>query len=522
MLKRFIVTLSALLVMCGVYTFAPLANAVDVNPEDLLTADVAPEGSQPVDDASEQAPKTTQSLELQSIAPQSMAGWNAGYIISDTVMSNNSMDVNSIQNFLNSAGAGCNSNCLKNTYNGAQAIKNAANNYNINPQVLIVLLQKETSLVTMNNPEEWRYRTAVGYGCPDGAPCDAQYYGLDNQLNRAAQLFRTVLDGGWSNYPVGVNYIQYNPNAGCGGTNVNILNRATSALYRYTPYQPNQAAINGGGDGCSSWGNRNFFSTFSDWFGNPQTGGFFPDGHVDEITSLGNGDVKVRGWTFDRDDTNASIQAHVYVGGPAGTASAGCGATTANLDSTDVNNAFSIAGNHRFEFTCNTRFRGSLPVYVYGINIGPGSSTIIGQGKVSIACTDLCPVYRVYNTRTGAHHSTQDSNEYLTLTNDGWNFEGISWFTPTSGKEVSRLYHPISGEHLWTMDQNEVRVLTSQAGWIHEGRAWYAANTVTNSPVYRLFNIVTGEHLYTADKNEVNVLSSENDWNNEGILYYAY
>jgi len=84
-------------------------------------------------------------------------------------------------------------------------------------------------------------------------------------------MFRDVLNGGWSNYPAyKTSFIHYHPNSGCGGQNIYITNRATSALYRYTPYIPNQAALNAGkgtGDSCSSYGNRNFYNYFTEWFG---------------------------------------------------------------------------------------------------------------------------------------------------------------------------------------------------------------------------------------------------------------
>jgi len=51
---------------------------------------------------------------------------------------------------------------------------------------------------------------------------------------------------------------------------VNVQNYATAALYNYTPYQPNAAALGnlyGTGDGCSSYGNRNFWVYYNDWFG---------------------------------------------------------------------------------------------------------------------------------------------------------------------------------------------------------------------------------------------------------------
>ena len=223
-------------------------------------------------------------------------GFKAGYIMSNDVMANyNSMSLAQIQAFLKSQNP-CNDTAIyranyypwvtyhvkdghfvcmaDDTFNGksaARIIYDAAQTYKINPQVLIVLLQKEQGLVTDTWPNSQQYQAATGYGCPDTAACDARYYGLENQIMRAAELFRVVLDGGWSNYPVGWNYIRYNPNAACGGSNVYIRNRATSALYRYTPYQPNAATLAAGWGtaSCGAYGNRNFYLYFTTWFGNP-------------------------------------------------------------------------------------------------------------------------------------------------------------------------------------------------------------------------------------------------------------
>lgn len=235
-----------------------------------------------------------------------LANFDPGYIISDYQMGNyNSMSEAEIQNFLKQKGncndtrtylAGYYTNysyhikdghfvCLadetfgegtaygESAPNGASAahiIWQAAQDYRINPQVLIVLLQKEQGLITDSWPNDRQYRSATGYGCPDTAPCSSQYYGFKNQVRKAAALFRTVLDGGWTNYPLGNNYIQYNPDSDCGGSVVNIRSLATSALYRYTPYQPNDDALAagyGGGAYCGAYGNRNFYLYFEDWFG---------------------------------------------------------------------------------------------------------------------------------------------------------------------------------------------------------------------------------------------------------------
>lgn len=278
-------------------------------------------------------------LAASSTTPSSAANlsnFNAGNIISDAVMANyNSMTVSEIQNFLESKNS-CNNRdynlylqytkahpsidwhwdgepynghfvCLSEEHFGdgeeigsgmtaAEIIHDAAQKNQINPQVLIVLLQKETSLITDPVPNSSDYRKATGYGCPDTAACDSRYYGFKNQVYRAAELFRYTLDHGYVLYPEGRNvYVGYHPSASCGGTHIKIENRATAALYRYTPYQPNAASLNAGygtGDACSAYGNRNFYLYFTDWFGSTQAAvdgelTVIPDGVYSFISAVG-------------------------------------------------------------------------------------------------------------------------------------------------------------------------------------------------------------------------------------------
>ncbi|TWP07702.1 hypothetical protein EUA80_01675 [TM7 phylum sp. oral taxon 351] len=237
---------------------------------------------------------------LKKIHAYDFSNFNPGNIISDGVMSNaNAMSVEEIQRFLTSKNACKDTNiakaksypglryhienghfvCLSEEtfeHNGqkqtaAQVIYDAAKDFQINPQVLIVLLEKEQGLITDTWPNHIQYRSATGFGCPDTAECDSKYYGFRNQVRNAASMFRSVLSGGWTNYPVGKNYVQYHPNPNCGGSVINIENRATSALYRYTPYQPNVGALANypGTSYCGAYGNRNFYVTFRQWFGSP-------------------------------------------------------------------------------------------------------------------------------------------------------------------------------------------------------------------------------------------------------------
>ena len=243
--------------------------------------------------------------------------FNAGNIISDSVFYNYStMSASQIQDFLNSKVKSCNGDytCLKDyrsstvskpvdsycsgynassSQSAAEIIYGVSQSCKINPQVLLVLLQKETGLVTHTGPGSWRYQTATGMGCPDTAACDSQYYGLFNQLYGAARQFK-IYQAKPSNYRYVANRnnsIQWNPSASCGSTNVYIENQATAGLYNYTPYAPNQAALNAGygtGNGCSSYGNRNFYLYFTDWFGNTAN-----NQNISVISSLPDGDYYI-------------------------------------------------------------------------------------------------------------------------------------------------------------------------------------------------------------------------------------
>lgn len=245
--------------------------------------------------------------------------FRAGSIIDDAIFYNRvTMDSNQVQNFLNSKVPVCDTNgtsrynstmtraqygasvgnpppytCLKNytqntpslpaqsglcgpmtagTRTGAQIITDVAMSCGINPQTLLILLQKEQSLVTDDWPFRIQYEKATGFACPDTAPCDSGYAGYFYQVYYAARQFKLYArDANSYNYRAGRNNnILYNPNHSCGSSSVFISNQATAGLYVYTPYQPNQAALNnlyGTGDGCSAYGNRNFWRMFSDWFG---------------------------------------------------------------------------------------------------------------------------------------------------------------------------------------------------------------------------------------------------------------
>lgn len=240
------------------------------------------------------------------VSKTALTGFDPGNIIDDAMFfASGTMSAAEIQSFLNSKVPACKSGytCLKDfgqatqsrpadamcptAYSGrswesaASIIYNVAQACGINPQVILVTLQKEQGLVTHVWPSDWRYTIAMGQGCPDTAACDTRYYGFFNQVYGAAwQLKRYANPPGTSQYftwyaPGRTWNVLYNPNRDCGSAPVRVQNQATANLYYYTPYQPNAAALRAGygeGDGCSSYGNRNFYNYFTDWFGTTRGG----------------------------------------------------------------------------------------------------------------------------------------------------------------------------------------------------------------------------------------------------------
>lgn len=263
-------------------------------------------------------PKKTEAL--------SGSEFQAGRIIDDALFFNGSaMDANQVQAFLNSKVPRCDTwgtqsyagttaanygaskgqpapfTCLKEyrqdtwgipadaycngftpgNKSAAQIIAEVGVSCGISQKTILITLQKEQSFVTDDWPLPNQYAKATGYACPDNPPaawlplgCDPEYSGFFKQVYYGARQFKRYQKDTniFTSYrPYRTNYIQYNPNAGCGGTNVYIQNQATSSLYTYTPYQPNASALAnlyGSGDSCGAYGNRNFWRFYSDWFGN--------------------------------------------------------------------------------------------------------------------------------------------------------------------------------------------------------------------------------------------------------------
>lgn len=213
------------------------------------------------------------------------ATFDPSNIISDEeILDYNSMSLNDIQNFLVSKSSFLASYSCLDAYGvsrkASEIIYNAAsNNYDcsdavdlsdnptddekalkcrkvtISPKFLLVLLQKEQSLIDDSSPSQSRLDYATGYGCPDGGGCNNRWKGFGKQVNSAALQFRDYMDNPqYYTYKAGVTYTFTNPYGTISKEPIIVTpaNQATAALYNYTPHVYN--------------GNYNFYNLWQKYF----------------------------------------------------------------------------------------------------------------------------------------------------------------------------------------------------------------------------------------------------------------
>jgi len=363
------------------------------------------------------------------------------------------------------------------TYGGfgtaGQVIETAALVYNLNPQVLLVTLEKEQSLVTgrnnfagyCNNGDEHKYAAAVGYGCPDsgttysysgislyrrngvertntGTTCvnSASKAGFSQQVIRAAWLLKfgqqrskgntnwAVIQGNWDNSDDPLtcyggpmtqgNFKRCSSDSSptfydgwitIDGLATHMDTGGTAALYWYTPH---------------FHGNQNFVSLFEQWFGSTQS----------PSTCTG---TETPGAAVSRFYHPRTFE-HFYTA-----------------------------------YGCDISFLLKLG-YVYE---GPVF------GNTNSTDPSAVPVYRLYNPTTKHHFwtTTNETPEQLAAGGTGYKQEaGIVFYVSSYGtsgvQPISRLYNPKTYLHIWVTEPgpNGLAML-SKAGYSQpEGPVFYA------------------------------------------------
>lgn len=182
------------------------------------------------------------------------------YIISDADMTDPfALDRNQIQQILEKGSLATykTQDAEGVTRYAADIIWRAAQMHGISPKFLLVLLQKEQSLVEDDDPTQKQLDWATGYAvcddCSMNDPIIQRWKGFGKQVNSAALQFA---EGYLADIDAaGVTKTKYGPGitVSIDGTRVTPANAATAALYAYTPHLE---------------GNENFAAIWDRWFGN--------------------------------------------------------------------------------------------------------------------------------------------------------------------------------------------------------------------------------------------------------------
>jgi hypothetical protein len=148
-------------------------------------------------------------------------------------------------------------------WRASRVIYNVSQWYNINPQVILATIQKESSLVTTSPAYYGLVQWAMGYAYTDGGIRNVCNSGTNNNPTGSCAGFAMQIDwgggmlgvwankGGHYNFPVGSTKSICFTYGSTSCSNTYISNAATSVLYAYTPY---------------FHGNQNFSYFYNFWF----------------------------------------------------------------------------------------------------------------------------------------------------------------------------------------------------------------------------------------------------------------
>ena len=217
--------------------------------------------------------------------------------------------------------------------------------------------------------------------------------------------------------------------------------------------------------------------------GSPTPTSYNPQGVLDSIDSPEPGKLHIRGWAFDKDDINAQIEVHVYVGGIPGSGAPGYG-IVANTERTDVNAAYSVGNYHGFDTTIDVSPTGTKTVYLYAINIGGGNNVEIGRGTVTIA-EKPSDIYVPVMQEAYVDNVTPYSFRLNAKVSDNVGVSKVEFETWKDGSPLRKTYTAQSiGNDMYIYDVN-ISDLTDEAGVYHSiVHAYDPSNNHSTAEIY--------------------------------------
>lgn len=440
----------------------------------------------------------------------------------------------------------------------AQLIYDAARRYNISPKVLLVKLGTESAGPLTDDPWPFKrqYVYAMGAVCPDSGPggsanCDENYAGFSIQMMEAARLLRSYLDNmtqswwpykkpyqnnnvlwqnaaGSFNNPSGLS-TRYDSNndgqvnssdaMGCGYNVVYIQNKATAALYTYTPYQPNAAALDSmysTGDTCSAYGNRNFWRVYNDWFGKtrlPKVVYRLYDANTDRT-----GEIATVGFALEK-KPRYPVTIPIAISSPS---------NAEILDSVDSitiepenwdspsKHIVTVVGKD------NQNLSGTRS---YSLITGSPSSSDSSFNQLTSSDTPDIPlvaqtaeptaVSRLYSSTQERHFFTSDPIEKADYIANGWTDEGTRFYTCPAGSSTMAEYIRGVDSRLVPLGSSAEKDLLSNGFALVNPK--FSLSWSGSVPVYRLNDPVKQRTLYSTKPNE----GSAAGYENKGLAFYS-
>lgn len=463
----------------------------------------------------------------------------------------------------------------------AEIIKKAADDHKINPKVLLVKIRKESPGPLTGDEWPWpqQYTAALGYACPDppeGQPvvCDPNYAGFYKQVHNAARGLRNYVTYA-SSYRYKVNQqnsIYYNPDTACGASMVYISNYATAGLYNYTPYQPNKAALDnlyGEGDGCSAYGNRNFWTMYSNMFGSTTTARVgnkqannsayaqspctIPMYDSTNVLRLYQPDIRNFLYTTSRAEACQAVSYGFIFDGPVMKDARGEANTMP---------VYRLSNYERHLFTPSSSVRDSyiadqgykdegIAFYVYASQV-PDSIPVSGLQKDQTFFftsagkeTELyggdgyfnfgtifytknlapspTPVYRITNKQHTRLYTSSSLERDVAL-KSGFIDEGTITTNDSAPNPANmplyRLRSPW-GTYFYTASRHERDLAVINYGYYSEGVGFYVL-MYSNNTAYRALNPATAQRIFTNSRLEYDLAQSRHGYIGEGIGWYGY
>ncbi len=113
---------------------------------------------------------------------------------------------------------------------------------------------------------------------------------------------------------------------------------------------------------------------------------------------------------------------------------------------------------------------------------------------------DTRPIYRFYNTETGSHFFTIDENEKNTIINNykWYRYENIAYYAypamdgyPAEASPVHRFFNTQTGAHFFTIDSDEAATIIDNYAWYrYEGISWYAFEHLSGEMAWHFTDLI--------------------------------